>query len=383
MAYSFPYLLLLIVFGVCAFFYDHIEDEKTKKKLNIGAVALFFFFFAFRGYLYTDWLSYTEYLNRVGWDELAHWDPMNSKSFEPGFALLTLICKSIFNNYFFLVFVCVTIDTILFVRFLKYRKVDNLALAFMLFITFEGLVIMFNLLRNAISMFILMNALQYIEKRKMLKYFSLCFLALMFHMSAIIFFPLYFFLHKKLNKWVFLGISVFCVLFFLSKISIVTSLVKVLGMEGMFGGKIDSYTEYITSARAISVTGLLENFGIVAFVFMYYDEITEKFESHVVIINSLLLFLVMYFVFAEFKTLSSRLATLFYYSYWILWIDVIHVLYIKNNRILLSSALFLYCAFITLRNISVPAQEYDNLLFGIKSYQERVTLLRRTYQEDD
>lgn len=375
--------MLLIAFGVCAFFYDHLEDERRKNWLNIGAVALFFIFFAFRGYLYTDWLSYTEYLNRVGWDELLHWDPLNSQSFEPGFALLALTCKSVFNNYPFLVFVCTVIDTVLFIRFLKYRKVDNLALAFMLFFTFEGLVIMFNLLRNAISMFILMNALQYIEKREPLKYFALCLLALMFHMSAIIFFPLYFFLHIKFSKWVFLGVSVFCVLFFLSNISIVTAMVKMLGLEGMFGGKVEAYTEYITSARAISVTGLIENLGIVAFVFLYYDEITEKYENHVVIINSLLLFLVMYFMFAEFKTLSSRLATLFYYSYWILWIDVIHVLYLKNNRLLLSSALFIYCAFITVRNIGTPCQEYDNFLFGTKSMEERRTILRRTYQEDE
>ncbi len=383
MTYSIPYIFVLIIFSICAFYYDHVDDDNSKKWVNIVSSFVFFVFFAFRGYVYTDWLSYTEYLDRIDWDELLNWDPLNSKSFEPGFALLTLVCKTVLNDYSFLVFVCTLIDSVLFFRFLRYRKVDNMALAFMLFFTFEGLVIMFNLLRNAISMFIFMNALQYIEKRMPLKYFSLCFLALMFHMSAVIFFPLYFFLHKKLNRWAFLGVAMTCVLFFLSHISIVTMIVRVLGLEGLFGGKVEVYTEYITSSRELSITGLLENLGIVAFVFMYYDEILEKHENHVIIINSLLMFLVMYFVFAEFKTLSSRLSILFYYSYWILWVDVVHVLYLKNNRILLSVLLFLYCSFITIRNIGTPCQEYDNILFGSKSYQERVTILRRTYQEDE
>lgn len=374
---------MLTFFGVCAAFHDKMENADTKKKINIGVVCVFFIFFAFRGYLYTDWTTYMDYLNRIEWKDLLSWNPIDSKSFEPGFALLALSCKSIYNSYPLLVFVCTCIDTLLFLRFLRRREIDNVAFAFMLFITFEGLSIMFNLMRNAISIFILMNALEYIESRKPLKYYALCFVALMFHMSSLVFLPLYFFLHKKFNRWVYLGLTMACLAFFLSKISLVSTAVGLLGLEGMFGGKVEAYTEYMTSSRTLGITNLLEIYGLVFLVFLYYEEITERFPNHVVILNCLGMFLVMFFVFAEFKTLSSRLATLFYFSFWILWIDVLRVLYIKNNKVLLSLLLFLYCTFLTIRNVSTPCQEYDNLLFGGKSYQERQVILNRTYEEDE
>lgn len=383
MIYTIPYLLLLVFFAVTAFIYAKVEGEKTKRNINIGVVSVFFFFFAFRGYLYTDWQSYMEFLDRVKWDDVFEWNPLDSLSLEPGFAFLTLVCKSIYNNYSFLVVVCISIDTLLFLRFLKRRKIENLALIFMLFITFEGLTIMFNLLRNAISIFIFLNALEYIEKRKPLPYFFLCVLASSFHVSSIMFLPLYFFLHKKLNKWLFLCVALLCMVFFLSRLSLVSMIVKAAGLDGLMGGKVDAYTDHLSSARVFSITHFLENYGLVALVFLYYDEITEKFPNHVIVINCLLLFLIMYFVLAEFKTLSSRLATLFIFSYWVLWVDVTRILHVYSNKAILSGTLFLYCAYILVKNVNVPCQEYDNILFGAKSYQERQLILNRTYEEDE
>lgn len=381
--YSLPYLLLLFFFAAAAYLFEKTDSDEAKRKINISVVSVFFIFFAFRGYLYTDWQSYATYMEKVEWDELFDWDPLDSSTYEPGFAFLTLLCKSVYNDYAFLVFVCMAIDTMLFLRFLKHRKIDNYALAFMLFISFEGLAIMFNLIRNAISIFILINAMEYIEKRKPLQYFSLCILALMFHASSLVFLPLYFFLHKRFNKWIFLAIAVLCVMFFFSKISFVSLAVKILGIEGTAGGKVEAYTEYMTSTRVFAITHFLENYILVALVFLYYDDILEKFPNHIVIVNSLLIFLIMYFVFAEFRTLSTRLSIIFIFSYWLLWIDVFKVLQLPNNKIMTFSLLFLYGAYMLVKNITMPCQEYDNILFGAKSQQERMIILNRTYQEDD
>lgn len=204
MTYSFPYLLLLTFFALLAVLYDHTEDETTHKRINMGALAVFFVFFAFRGYVYTDWQNYESLLGRVEWSYLfCLFDSDSKEMVEPGFVALCMICKSIHESYPLLVCVCMLINTALFLRFLRQRHIENLALAFMLFITFQGLTIMFNLLRNAISMFLFMNAIQYIEKRKPLPYFALCVAALMFHMSSAVFFPLYFFLDRRLNRWVY------------------------------------------------------------------------------------------------------------------------------------------------------------------------------------
>lgn len=383
MAYSIPYLLLLIFFGVCALLYEYTEDENKKKNFIYASVFVFFIFFAFRGYLYTDWVNYVEYFERVEWEDIVSWDITSSHYYEPGFVLLNLICKAIIPDYSFLVFVCISIDTVLFIRFFKRMDINNLAFVFFLFIVFEGLGIMFNLLRNAISLFILMNALEYIEKRKPLHYFSMCLLALSFHLSSIIFFPLYFFLHKRVNKWIFLSVFLTFFTMYICNVSVVLLAAKLLGMGGFFTSQIEAYTEFFTSSRELSISGTFEKAGIAILVFLYYDEIFSRFKNSAIIINSLLIYFFMYYLLADFKTLSSRFSILFIYSYWVIWIYLVKVLYIGNNRKLLAGVLFLYCFYVLKMSIGVPCQEYDNILFGSKSYQERLIIFNRTYEDED
>lgn len=91
----------------------------------------------------------------------------------------------------------------------------------------------------------------------------------------------------------------------------------------------------------------------------------------------------MYYMLADFKTLSSRFSILFIYSYWVIWIYLVKVLYIENNKKILAGVLFLYCFYVLKASIGIPCQEYDNILFGSKSYQERLIIFNRTYEDKD
>lgn len=382
MTYAIPYLVLLTFYGILAFCYENVEDSQRRKQITIVAIIVFYVFFAFRGYLYTDWMSYVKYLENVEWDNVLSPEVKDTDVKEPGFALIAMLCKTVFDDYFFLVFVCTTIDTLLFVRFLNRRGIDNVPLAFMLFITFEGLGIMFNLLRNAMTMFLFMNALEYIEKRKPLQYFAICLVALTIHMSSLLYFPLYFFLHRKLNRWVFISVFLGCFLFYLSGTSIVMTIVKILGLDDSLGSKVEVYTELYSAERTLSITGTVEKFGLATLVFLYYDDVIARFKGRIVIINSLLAYFILFYMLAEFNTLSYRMSMLFLFSYWVLWGDIVKIFYVKNNRRIVSTVLFLYCFYVTMLAINTPCQEYDNILFGAKSYQERITILNRTYEDD-
>ena len=383
MSYSLPYILLLTFYGFLAYLYEQIDNEFRKKQISIVAVLVFFIFFAFRGYLYTDWVSYVQYFENIEWNHAIINDIDGEDFKEPGFALLTVLCKTFVNNYFFLVFVCTSIDTYLFLRFLKRRDINNIALVFMLFITFEGLSIMFNLLRNALSLFIFMNAIEYIEKRKPIAYFSLCIIALSIHLSSIMYFPLYFFLHKKLNKWIFLGVFTGCLIFYISNSSLILTLANLFGLAGPFEDKLNIYTELFSTSRVLSLTGTIEKVALTTLVFLYYDEIIDQLKGRIVIINSLLCYLIMYYMLAEFNTFSYRMSILFIFSYWILWGDIIKVLYVKNNKRIVSALIYIYCIYVTIFAVSTPIQQYDNILFGAKSYQERLNIFNRTYQADE
>lgn len=387
MTYSLPYIFILTVFAVLAVIYaqrqENKEDTLLCSYITGAAIAVFYVFFAFRGYVYSDWVGYSETFQNVEWEDI--FDITNKKKqaiiHEPGFTALMCICSLFTREYAFLVIVITTIDTLLFLRFLRRWNVKNVSFAFMLFFTFGGVSLMFNALRNQLAIFIFLNALEYIVKKNPVKYFTLCFAALCFHASAILFFPLYFVLARKLNKWVFLGLILAFFAFYISQISIVMTFVKLLGLEGALGEKAEFYTEYYNSARALSPTGTLEKLGFTTLIFLYYEKLTSD-KTNIILINSLVLCLFFYYVFGEFRMLSSRLSLLFQFSYWILWIRLMDALFIQNNKRLFGGILYLYCLYVTTFAYVIPIQEYDNLLFGAKSQTERMEIFNKSFEDE-
>ena len=387
MTYSLPYIFVLLVFAILSTIYAQRQENKEDALLcscvTTGSIIVFFVFFAFRGYVYSDWLSYSESFKNAAWEDV--FNITNEKStaviHEPGFTALMCFCSLFSREYSFLVFVVTTIDTILFIRFLKRWHVDNIPFALMLFFTFEGVGLMFNALRNQLAIFIFMNALEYVEQKKPLKYFSICFISLCFHSSAIFYFPLYFFLNRKLNKWLFLALILGFFAFYISQISIVLAIIKIMGVEGELGEKEEFYTESLTTARALSPTGTLEKLGLTLLIFLYYEKLTKD-KTNVILVNSLILCYFFYYVFGEFRELSSRLSLLFEYSYWVIWIKMIDVLAIQNNKRLFGGIFFLYCLYVTALAYKTPIQEYDNLLFGGKSQSERMKIYNKTVEDE-
>ena len=68
-------------------------------------------------------------------------------------------------------------------------------------------------MRQSVSMVIFFIALQFIEKKKPVKYWILCTIALFFHNSAIILFPLYFIRNFKISKKTFMIINIVGLIF--------------------------------------------------------------------------------------------------------------------------------------------------------------------------
>lgn|SRR5574344_481835 len=383
MIYFLPYLILLIFMGICAYLYYELEDEKIRKYILFASCGVFYIFFAFHGYVYTDWTSYVSFFDQIEWGNLFSIQENNYGIYEPGFLLLSIICKTLINSYFFLIIVCTTIDFWLFLRFLKRRDIHNIPLTFFLFIIFGGIILMFNLVRNTLSIFIMMNALEYIEKRKPLQYYSLCLLALSFHVSTLVFFPLYFFIHIRFHKEVFGCCFMLCFLLSLSHLSVTLTAIHLLGLDNLLATKVEAYTDVYSNAGKISTVTTIEHFILAGTVFFYYDKIIDTFKNRTIIINCLMMYFILYYIPRDFSILSERLSTIFLFSYWVLWADIIKIIYWKNNRRLLVGYLGLYALFITFTSFQLPCQEYDNILFGAKNYQERLQIFNRTYKPQE
>ena len=380
MIYAIPYVILVILLGFLAILLEQKkEDEAFTHKITLWGILIYFVFFAFRGFINTDWMTYYVEFDKCTWDLLFNYEM--GKSREPGFLIFMLLNKSLVPNFHFFVFTSTLLNTWLLLSFFR-KYSDNLLIALVIYLVFEGFMINANLMRNSISIFIFLNAITYLQERRPLPYFGLCLLALSFHFSAIVYFPFYFFIHRKLNKWVYLTIFVICIMIFVLHIPIFLKLIKLTGIGGMFiDNKIDAYTE-LSTARGFGM-GFIERLITGILVFCYYEKLCDARVENRIFINSLVAFFISNFLFSEFAEISKRIYILFIYAYWILWCDLIKCFYYDRNKILFSTFVGLYCIVKTATTLNAPIHEYDNLLFGIKSYQERKYIFQKTFEEPE
>lgn len=380
MVYSIPYDILLVFLMVLAIIYKQKKDNvKLCQYITLAGLSVFYVFFAFRGLVFTDWMSYYGEFDQASWSMLYNYNLANFNIREPLYVILLNSCKSLVDNYYFFIIVDTTIFTILLTKFFR-RYSDNLLLCLVLFMAFSGIEIICNLIRNLIAIGIFLNALPYLKERKPLQYFGLCLLALGFHFSSIIYFPLYFFLHRRMNKWVYLSIFVFCIVVFILKLPILTKIISLSGAGGdLLDLKVDAYSD-ISGQRGLGL-GFIERLITGLLVFCYYDKLNDINKSNAIFINALTAFFIFVFMLSDFAEMSKRLSLLFVFSYWIIWGQLIKCFAIENNRHLFTSFLCIYCLVKTMTTVNQPVDQYDNILFGAKSYQERQMIYNTTFKE--
>lgn len=382
MLYPIPYLILITLYGILALMVHQRKDDKGFcQYANIAGILIYIIFFGFRGFVMHDWMDYYPAFEKLEFYDLITFELGESR--EIGWIAFQLLCKSIYDNYHFMIFVHSLLCVFLLYKFFK-RYTHNIMLGFIIYFAFDGMVLSINLLRNVLAILIFINAIPYLIDRKPLPYFMMCLAAFAFHYSSIIFFPLYFFLHKKTNKWVYAGVCCIMLALYFSNVSIFLKLISALGIGGdLLQNKIESYAD-ISSHLHISV-GLLERLLTIILFFCYYDKLQNMRKENRVFINAFLIFLSSAFLISEFSEISKRLCILFEFCYWILWIDLIKCFYYANNRKLYMSFIALYCSIkIAMPIVNQPVCEYDNLLLGgIKSYYERKAIFEKTFELPD
>ena len=374
MIYSIPYVILVLIYGLLADYYRRLDDV-GKLRVNMACVVIFLLFFGFRGFVGQDWSNYYPVFSQLSSANIGDFFySFDETSFEPGFVLLLLCCKSIFDSYHFMVFIVVLINVFLLFRFLL-KNVSNIPLALIVFLCMGGLIMELNLLRNSISILIFLNTLEYIKERKPLPFFIWNLLGMTFHVSSILYLPLYFFFHKRCPKWLFLTLLILGNVVFLSGIKFVTPILIAIAnnLGEVYVELVEAYTEGKYSDMQLTISiGYLERVLSGLLILCYYDKLIELRKDNVMYINAFLIYYVMFFVFAEFAVIGGRLANLFIFCYWILWIDILKCISLKSNRFLYVSYLVIYCLLKVIGTATDETFYYDNLLTGNKSFEERI-----------
>lgn len=380
-AYSIPYVLFAFSLGLLALFW-HYGDDRAKRWSVIGSITLFLFFIGLRGLIMSDWAFYYYFFrDHCTWSEIFNLGQVeNYEKISLFFGLYNLFFKSIFDNWFFFAFCHLAIEMALLYRFYTHNRIFNIPLALMIFYCLEGNVILCNLLRNGMALFLCMNALEYIKTKQFGRYMIWVVVGICFHYTAILFIPLYFILNVRLNKYWFAAFIITANVIYIFRISIVMSLLGLFFKgDNVYSLMFEQYTDMIDGTSGVTF-GYIEKMITSVLVFLYYDDLMEQREDARIFLNALMLYLFCFLSFSEFGELAKRVSMLFFFGYWVIWFDLINCFYYGNNKKLFCFFVGVFCLFRLANGCKYADYEYDNVIFGTKSDVERLIIHEKVTQ---
>lgn len=380
---SLPYIFLLSIFMILSII--EFTTNCWRKELLIRYISLcsFVFFFGFRGFIGWDVHSYYFiYSSCPLLCNLSFHDFINSDVREPGFYLYMSFLKSIWNNYHFYVLFSTCVDIVVLNYFFK-RYTSNYAFCFLIFMT---MLISFeiDLQRNVKALMLFFISIKYIEKREFLPFLFLNLLGASFHITSLLYIPLYFFIHIILSRQLLIFIFVVSQTIYFAQIEFVKPFIYMIGsfMNNLLG---DLLITYITSdqfaiSKGVSI-GHLERMSTFLMILVYYDHICMRKKSNIIFINSFIIYACIQIFFVEVSTLCNRLALLFVFSYFVIWPELYYCFHNKINKLLVVSVIFIYSVLKVSDYNSGIFFRYDNILFEADSFEKRHAVFDNNYSK--
>lgn len=376
-SYSVPYIVVILVLFYLAYAEGRTDDNLRKNKLINIASAILVLFFGLRGFIQSDFQNYYPWFEELPTLWNSDWSKTFAENYEPGFVLYSVFCKSIVPNYFFWIFVSSLID-ILLLRKIFERYSVNVCLSFAIYFAIGAIIMEFNLMRNIKAILILILATRYIQERRFGRYLFCIFLAMLFHVMAIIFVPLYFVLDRKWSKGVLWGVFIACIVVLLLRIKFLTPVL--IYAAGFFGGVysilIEKYFEsgMLDSSYGVSF-GLIERVFTFILIVYFYGKWEDKKGNRYIFPNMVIVYFMCFSLLSEMSVLLERTAYFFALSYCIFYPNLLKTLQIYSNKVMLVVYMFLVFTLKIAQQTQTVVCRYDNLLFGIESFEERLFIL--------
>ena len=369
-----PYLLFFCFLCIESI----VVQDKYSIKTNINKYSnlllcclVIVFFWGFRGYVITDWVNYYGHFVMLP----SSFRVLLEKNgfLELGYNTLQFIVKKIWNNYFFLQIICSLIDFIIFYKAIVELDYKNIPIIFLSFIIFKGIVIEFNLLRNSKSIFLFLYSLKFIKKEKsFIKYVLTNLIGAMFHISALLFIPLYFFIGRRIKDYIVLVVCLFSISFMILRISISAGLVSGICNVLPNGATVEKLSKYLIGQSSSVFSFIyIERLLSLALFWSYRNKLIKSNENNVIMLNLFYFYFCICFIFWDFFLIIQRIALLFICSNWFLFPELLKTIKNKEAKMLFFVIFFAYGAAKVYKDATAdPANRYV-LNFNEVSYDEK------------
>lgn len=120
------------------------------------------------------------------------------RNIEMGYQIYDSLILTLTNNYFWLLFLSAFFIVFSYLKFLKKFSIHYTSSVF-IYISFGFYTFLFNGLRQALAIAIVLFAIPSLFERRLISYVLICLLASTFHTSALVMIPFYFILNNNLN----------------------------------------------------------------------------------------------------------------------------------------------------------------------------------------
>ena len=359
------------------------KNERKKHMLFVFSIILLIGFLGLRGFIGWDWWAYYPSYNNLP----------GGFNYEIGYEIWSNIFYKIGLSYHHFTFINTVADILILAYVLKkYSKYPIFSM--FLFLAVQGLSFEVDLLRNAKAVLLFIISIQFIKERKIIPFLILNILGMTFHMSSVIYLPMYFILNRNYNRKIILPLIILGNIYYLFDTKLFIHILEYMSsiLPAAVGGKITSYLSIIPQNYKLPV-GTLYFERLVTFIMVFFFLHKEKNHREkenpysLIMENSFYIFYLIFLFTSEFFIASTRIGILFIYANWFLWGDIIENL--RNTKI--KVAVFLIAVLIGGNRIynhfdfngNKILYRYENIITDHKSYEEKMKDLGRARKFKD
>lgn len=354
----------------CFLFISFLHSKINRSiSISIGAVVVvaLIFFIGFKGYLYGDWIIYKQMFLKApalqdGFQAVNYylWHG-NFSSIEKGFLIWCVICKSFFSDFFIFQTISFLVDLSVFLFFFNKLLDDNWILGLLFFYLFGLFSLELVYLRNAKAVCLFVISIKYIQKKQPFQYFFLNIIGCFFHMSSMIFLPLYFILGRVFSRRVIFFLFILGNLLYLTQFSITRSLFVYISNTFDIP-KLKFYLDNKSYGVSNGITiGFLERFLSFYIFYKFYFKVELRYKE--VIYNCYYIYMILNLYFFDFYIISGRFGSIFVLSYWFLY-PCVYQKMSKQQKVVFLFFVACYGILKIFTLTNQPWTSYNNYLFN-------------------
>lgn len=357
------------------------KNERKKHMLFVFSIILLIGFLGLRGFIGWDWWAYYPSYNNLP----------NGFNYEIGYEIWSNIFYKIGLSYHHFTFINTVADILILAYVLKkYSKYPIFSM--FLFLAVQGLSFEVDLLRNAKAVLLFIISIQFIKERKIIPFLILNILGMTFHMSSVIYLPMYFILNRNYSRKIILPLIILGNIYYLFDTKLFIHILEYMSsvLPAAVGGKITSYLSIIPQNYKLPI-GTLYFERLVTFIMVFFFLHKEKNHREkenpysLIMENSFYIFYLIFLFTSEFFIASTRIGILFIYANWFLWGDIIETLRDRKIAVFLIAVLIggnrIYNHFDF--NGNKILYRYENIITDHKSYEEKMKDLGRARKFKD